>query len=443
MIVRDDFDRMVSMWIDEAAGTGAPDYLDETLDGLARIGQRPAWMSPGRWLPMQLTMPRIFVPRTTPVLMLLALLVAIALIGLAIAGSRDRLPAPFGLAANGRIAYVSDGQLWTVGPDGANTHPITTDASVKGLPLFSRDGTRLAFIAYLTTSAYPSLVLTDADGFGPIIIVRDAEALRHVSWSPDGRTIAYSMWIAYEGQRDRIFVAPSDGSSPPTQIGDPDLSAFYPAFSPDSKQVAFVSDLFPAYCGASDCVGDQGGAMQVMTIEGKDLRKLAHGSIQPRIDIDQYARVIDWRPDGTSILFTGHEPSKPGSFGVYLVAAAGDASPRRIDTSTGSAYGAAWSPDADRIAYLRGEGDRWDLVVSGADGSHANLVATNVGRFGPEWSPDGRSIAVVDAVSGTTGAIRVVPVDGGPETIIPLRIVAPASSSAPGVDQVGWQRLAR
>lgn len=268
---------------------------------------------------MQLTMPRVAYPRAMPYLALLALLLALAIVGLAIIGSPSRLPAPFGPASNGRIAYVSDGQLWAADPDGSDARALTFDSSTKGVPVWSRDGTRIAFLEY-SVSPNPALVVADADGSHPVTIVQDAEAMRHVSWSQDGNTIAYSLWINYAGQRDRIFLAASDGLSTPKQIGAPDLSAFYPAFSPDSKQVAFVSNLSGPYCTEGDCVGAEEYAMLVMSIDGTDIRKLAHGKIQPRIDLDRYDRLMDWRPDGSSVLFTGHDITKPQVSGVFAVA---------------------------------------------------------------------------------------------------------------------------
>jgi Tol biopolymer transport system component len=444
MIVRDDFDRMVTVWLDETAGAGVPDYLDETLEGLARIEQRPAWMRPWRWLTMQLAMPRVVIPRAPLYLALLALLLALVLIGVAIAGSQHRLPPPYGIAANGQIAFISDGQLWTSRPDGSDSRQVTIDSSVKGLPVWSRDGTRIAFLSYASpaSAAVPSLIVANAGGSNPITIVAETEGLRHVSFSPDSRLLAFSYWIVYPGQRDRIFIGPADGSTTPTQVGDPDLSAFYPAFSPDGTRLAFVSDL----CQPTNCpnTGGSNGALHVMRVDGTAIEVLASGQVQPAIDVDRWARLIDWSPDGATILFTGLDLDDPATRSIYAVDPAGGAPPRRIDGGPGSSYGATWSPDGGRIAYVRGDpASGWEAVVARPDGNEARVVARDVARFGPQWSPDGTRIAVVDRSVGATGSIRIVPVDGeGPTFTLPIGGLTTGSESAVGVDSIGWQRTA-
>ena len=445
MTVRDDFDRLLTVWLDETAGAGAPDYLDETLDSLAHIGQRPAWMSPGRWLPMQLQMTRADVPRLVPILLMVALLIAAIVAAALIAGAPRPLPPPFGLAENGRIAYVSDGQIWTVRTDGSDPQAMTSDAAVKGVPFWSRDGTKLAFLSHVDPqrTELASLVVMDADASRSVTIIADAVALRHIAWSPDGTSLAFSRWIPVSlGQRDRIFTAKPDGSEPPTQIGDPGLSAFYPAYSPDGLDMAYVSDHHLNYCEQGNCVVDNTFALHIMSSDGSDDLTLARDEIQPKIDIDRYARIIDWKPDGSSILFTGLA-AESGDYGIYTVAPDGTTVPRRIDDSAASAYGATWDPLGDRIAYLRERGDRWDLVVADADGGSARVIATDVGRFGPRWSPDGRSVIVMDPVEDERGSFRIVPVDGaGPVRTVYLTVVAPTSTSAPGVDSIDVQRLA-
>ena len=97
------------------------------------------------WIPMQRTMPLRAAPRLTPVLLLLIALVLAAVAAIALVGSRPRLPDPFGLATNGQIAYLSNGQIYVANPNGSNPMPITLGSRSASTPTWSRDGTRVAY----------------------------------------------------------------------------------------------------------------------------------------------------------------------------------------------------------------------------------------------------------------------------------------------------------
>ena len=51
MILLDPLERQVSQGLADLAGTNPPTYLDDILRRSDRMRQRPAWTSPGRWLP--------------------------------------------------------------------------------------------------------------------------------------------------------------------------------------------------------------------------------------------------------------------------------------------------------------------------------------------------------------------------------------------------------
>ena len=106
MTARRDVDRVIAIWLTEIAPEGHVDYLDETLVALDGVRQRPVWASPRRWLPMQMTLPRVVIPRAAPYLALLALLLIGVIVALAHRGRARRVAAPFGGAANGLVAFV-------------------------------------------------------------------------------------------------------------------------------------------------------------------------------------------------------------------------------------------------------------------------------------------------------------------------------------------------
>ena len=101
-----DVGALLTAWFEVDAPTREPDGLvDAALARTARTRPQPAWRLPERWIPMQLTMRRATLANAVPILVVLALLIAIA-IGLLLAGvgrPGPSLPLPDGLAANGRL----------------------------------------------------------------------------------------------------------------------------------------------------------------------------------------------------------------------------------------------------------------------------------------------------------------------------------------------------
>ena len=110
MTARDGFTRLVDTWLAEEGTPTTPDYLDLVLDRTSTTRQRPVWLSPGRWLPVNTTTlnPRAYsIPPVARFGLLTALLIALASQRVALyAGSqRHRVPSPFGPAANGQHLF--------------------------------------------------------------------------------------------------------------------------------------------------------------------------------------------------------------------------------------------------------------------------------------------------------------------------------------------------
>ena len=116
----DRLERELTTWFADTATPRTPDWTADILAATSTIRQRPRWSFPARWLPAAVVprLPRLAlgpVPwRTIALLAALVLLLAAA-VALYV-GSRPRLPAPFGPAANGLVAYAEDGDIWTVDP---------------------------------------------------------------------------------------------------------------------------------------------------------------------------------------------------------------------------------------------------------------------------------------------------------------------------------------
>ena len=138
-------------------------------------------------------------------------------------------------------------------------------------PSWSADGTQLAFEVVVwddqpgecRTSGYRQIMIIHADGSGARQLTKGQAANTHPVWSPDGTKIAF----AYTGKDSvdgSIYVMNSDGSHPSRITGKKHSSDSDPVWSSDGSHIAFISDR------------DGGPAMYVMNADGTNQRRLTN-----------------------------------------------------------------------------------------------------------------------------------------------------------------------
>lgn len=104
-------------------------------------------------------------------------------------------------------------------------------------------------------------------------------------------------------------------------------------------------------------------------------------------------------PDGKWVVFSvlepAYDPDKEVN-GLWLTAADGSGTPRRLTRSKVRENGVAWSPDSHAIAFSgKREGDEVEQIyvldlAGGGDARRLTTVAT--GAASPQWRPDGRAV---------------------------------------------------
>ena len=374
----EDFDRRLSAWFEADARTREPEgLLEATIARTSRRRRLPAWLLPERWLPMQLTSRLQPVPSITRLLLVLGLILALALAAILIGSQRPRL-APFGPAANGRIAFVSEGDIFTANPDGTNPVAITSGPDVDARPVWSHVGSKLAFFRSASVSSTTAdLLVLDVDAGTVTTIVEGVADPSVPSWSPDDRLLTFSHGLA-----PQVYVAPADGSGDVRSLehGGPALA---PMFSPDGWRLAYTA---PTTGGEALFVVDLDGSgrEQLSTVYPSFSHGFGHGEMG-----------FAWSPDGSRILFSAGD-REAGESDLYVVASDGQTPERQVTSEPGSEYGATWSPDGRRIAYIASKPQTHGFaMVANADGSDPKqLIDEYIFWLTPRWSSDGKLIVV-------------------------------------------------
>jgi dipeptidyl aminopeptidase/acylaminoacyl peptidase len=255
--------------------------------------------------------------------------------------------------------------------------------------------------------------------------------------SPDGRTVAFVVTrIDREANdyRSAIFLAPADRSSPPRRLTSGEKADAAPLWSPDGRELAFVSSR-----------ADDTKQLYVLPLEGGEARRLT--------SLKESVREPAWSPDGTRLAFCTRVPDPlydeedegkraPHRFTrlafklddegwtgdrrqqLFVVAADGTGEPVQLTEGDFESTSPTWSPDGSWIAFASARDEDWDtkmvvdLFVISADGGEPVKITRSDGACGlPAWSPDGALVAFLYTPGvfddPRHGQLAVVPAKGG------------------------------
>jgi dipeptidyl aminopeptidase/acylaminoacyl peptidase len=423
-----------------------PTYRDEVMTTVMRTRQRPSWTFPGRWLPMADIASRpAFAPRVPwrtvgVALLIVALLIATMAIYF---GTRPtRLPAPFGVARNGLIAYTVQGDIYVANVDSGRITRVTNTPELDAEPVFAPNGTHIAYRRQVAgdQSLPPAedIVVIKPDGSDPVVVTASPipGGPKRLEWSPDSNSI-----LATEQNDTAVWLFDASGRTPMRTILTGSFAYVRPFRPPDGAELLIgrASDGKHSIISYDLATGHE-------TILAADLP-----------GDDSAAR---WSPDGSRVVYNAAPADEPDLSRLFVVGADGSET-QRLSTEAGISVDVdpAWSPDGTRIAFThwqRQETGDWDVLPMGiysmADGTvrsvgplprevrarypEANdVVATRGEGFFFDWSPDGRSLLAYPS-EAKGHAILIDTVDGT------WRALDPVIDTVGWPQSQGWQRMA-
>jgi Tol biopolymer transport system component/DNA-binding winged helix-turn-helix (wHTH) protein len=323
---------------------------------------------------------------------------------------------------------------------------LTKEASIDFNPVWSPDGRYIAFCRILKGET--GIYIIPASG-GTERRVRETlwqdqdhyqaffSSAGRLSWSPDGKLLAFSDRASRNENASSIFLLSFDSSEVRRLTSSPSRSDSNPEFSPDGQTLAFASGRQAAV------------SIYTVPVSGGEERLLISGP--------SYQWGLAWTPQGRDIVLPdsawplnpgwlwrvpirgggeperlqfgqdGIQPSIRGNRLVYVrqqanlttwkrnlnsLVSAGP--PERFISSTRMDSGPQFSPDGSKIAFESTRSGTYEVWMCRSDGSGlVQLTHFNSVSGTPRWSPDGQQI-VFDSLNAGNVDVFVIDSQGGP-----------------------------
>jgi tricorn protease len=388
-------------------------------------------------------------------------LLALILAAVPFAAPADESPSPLPAFAepsvspdHREIAFVSGGDIWSVSANGGNAHLLAAVDGTASRPLYSPDGTRIAFVSS-RPGAYGIYVLTIAGG--ALTRLTHGDALPELDgWSADGRTIYFTSNANNIGYDGDIMQVPVDGGTPVRAVTETFVNAMEAAPSPDGHTIAYVrngfvqwwrrghshmdedeivldrldthryetvttgtaKDRWPMWSPDGHTlyfVSDRSGNDELWADDGGRFRQLTglHGETVLWPTISRDGKLIAFE-HGMALWTYDLETGATRKLSIELQGLPDVTTPQHV-VETGNFSALSVSPDGKKIAFVA----RGHLFAADAqNGGDAQLVPSTQPAADalPVWAPGSRRIAyVVDR--GTEQAIGTYDFPDGPERI--------------------------
>ena len=249
--------------------------------------------------------------------------------------------------------------LYSTTFDGFDLRRLTHENASVFSPVWSPDGSRIAFTTFLQGQA-DIYILNVANG--EYRVFQSAPGVDSApDWSPDGNSIAYSS-SETDGNAE-IYVRPASGGAARRLTYSWAIETA-PSWSPTGRELAFTSDRL--------------GKPQVFIMD-------ADGANQRRLtSFGEYNDSPAWSPRGDMIAYVRRNLE---GFQIYLADPHGETH-TQLTPGPGDNMDPCWSPDGLRIAFASNRTGTFQIYTMDLYGRQVERVTqTSIACNNPTWSP--------------------------------------------------------
>lgn len=267
-------------------------------------------------------------------------------------------------------------------------HQIADQVFQAVLGIRGAFATRIAYVLVLgqVPKRTYQLIVADADGENPHVVMQSSQPLMSPAWSPDGKRLAY---VSFEGKLPSIYVQVLKTGARQRVSASAGVNQA-PAWSPDGRRLAVT-------------LSNRAGNLDIYLLDlaTHALTRVTH---DPGIDTEP-----QWSNDGKSLYFTSDRDGGPQ---IFEEPVAPGGRPRRL-TFQGS-YNARprLSPDGTHLALVtRVEGAYRIATFDLAHDGGMQVLTHGRSDESPSYAPNGAEI-IYATHAGGRGVLALVSTDG-------------------------------
>ncbi len=261
----------------------------------------------------------------------------------------------------------SDTDIWMISWDGSENIKLTASTEGESKPRWSPDGKYLTFLSSRYETKSSQIWKLDRRGGEAEKLTGLKYSISDYAWSPDAKKI--------------VLVIKDQESSDEAEK--------------KKSALPIVMDRYHFKSDGDGYLERKRDHLYLFTIETKKLDTLTRG------DFDESNPA--WSPDSKQLAFVSNrsaDADRNGNSDIWILDAMPKAVPRQLTTWQNSDTAPAWSPDGKSIAYLKSRTPEYTIydqpqiaVVSITGGSPA-IISKKLDRdvSAPHWAADGKNI---------------------------------------------------